>query len=343
MTHASPASREALKAQIQRFLGPPATGQEHVVFVHASPRLPRVIAEMDAERLTKNLPPFSYIVVLQPGYAAQEQLPEGYLPANHAQRLLCIPFDSAFAASHDILQTVSGPGIRSVVILADPLRGQDADAHAIIAATAIEKFSTLQQKTTGAPDIHTVVELHSSANRIYLKSLHVDTVVCSGELTENLLAQDCFSPGITEVFDKLLHQTPGAWHFATHAICADGPLGHLLGHTYRQLTEAIIRTHSAPLILCGCTRKFPYDAHAPHLCHLTAKKRGVIHNDKQIDLVVNPGHMSRKAAERGFLLKRGYDKDTVLQDQDRLVFMTGDREAALQCLSQMRLNNIKGT
>jgi voltage-gated potassium channel len=124
----------------------------------------------------------------------------------------------------------------AAIILADPRRGQLADAHSTLVAVAIERRS---------PQVHTIIELISSVNRIHLRATEVNEVICLGEITERLIAQCCISPGIQRIFRSLLAARAGTGQvFLTELPEA------LHGLTYREVVRRLIEA-GQPMVVCG--------------------------------------------------------------------------------------------
>ncbi len=88
----------------------------------------------------------------------------------------------------------------AAIILADPLHGKYADAPSTLVAMAIEKMN---------PEVHTVMELINSVNREYIDFDTINEVVCLGDITEKLIAQNCYHPGVVDVFNDLLTSGKG--------------------------------------------------------------------------------------------------------------------------------------
>jgi hypothetical protein len=140
------------------------------------------------------------------------------------------------------LEAVHIDRARAAVILADPRQGRLADAHSTLVAVAIERR---------CPQVHTVMELIDSVNRVHLRSTEVNEVVCMGELAERLIAQSCITPGIADVFAHLLHAHPGT----TQTFVVNLPEG-LTGTSYRQLVRRAIEAR-APFVVCGFAVQLP--------------------------------------------------------------------------------------
>jgi Trk K+ transport system NAD-binding subunit len=170
---------------------------------------------------------------------------------------------------------------RAAVILADPAQGELADAHSTLVAVAVERRD---------PQVHTVMELIASVNRAHLRRTEVNEVVCLGELSENLIAQSCITPGIARVLADLLHAHPGT----TQIFVVDLP-EDMVGLSYRQLARRALERR-APFTLCGFVRE--RGSGAPEAASY-GKDRG--------GFVLNP----RAGVEPG--------KDTRLAQGDRLV------------------------
>ena len=125
---------------------------------------------------------------------------------------------------------------RAAVILADPEQGRLADARSTLVAVAIERQN---------PQVHTVMELIASKNRVHLKNTEVNEVVCLGELSEKLIAQSCITPGVKNIFHHLLSSREDTNQIFVRPVPAP-----LQGMSYREIVRKSIRSN-APYILCG--------------------------------------------------------------------------------------------
>lgn len=147
------------------------------------------------------------------------------------------------------LAAVGLPRARAAVLLADPRQGDLADARSTLVAVAVER---------GSPDVHTVMELVASVNRAHLRATEVDEVVCLGELTEQLIAQCCVTPGAGRVLAHLLSTDPD-----TAQLFLLEPPPRLCGRTFRELARLAIERH-APMVLCGFVRDTAEPGQRPH-------------------------------------------------------------------------------
>jgi hypothetical protein len=169
---------------------------------------------------------------------------------------------------------------RAAVILADPRQGQLADARSTLVAVAIERHN---------PQVHTVMELISSASRLQMCAREVNEIICMGDLTEKLLAQSCITPGVKHVFDRLLTHAQGT----NQIYLVPLPEG-CAGLSYREIIRRAVGA-DAPFIICGYTRN-----------------RNTTGNGKR-EIVVNP----RNGTEPG--------RDTRLEVGDILITMAVSR------------------
>lgn len=103
-------------------------------------------------------------------------------------------------ADPGVLKKLGVKEFGAAVILADPALGGLADGPSSLIAMAIERLN---------PEIHTIMELIKSANREYIDSGVINEVVCLGDVTEKLIAQNCFHPGVIDIFDELLTSGKG--------------------------------------------------------------------------------------------------------------------------------------
>ena len=125
---------------------------------------------------------------------------------------------------------------RAAVILADPEQGTLADARSTLVAMAIERQN---------PQVHTVMELIASQNRVHLKTTEVNEVACLGDLSEKLIAQSCITPGVKNIFHHLLSSRED-----TNQIFVRPLPPALAGLSYREIAGKVIRS-GVSCILCG--------------------------------------------------------------------------------------------
>lgn len=200
------------------------------------------------------------------------------------------------ATDDDDLESVRIADARAAVILADPRHGALADPRSTLVAIAIERQN---------PQVHTVMELLSSKNRVHVRSSEVNEIICLGEISEKLIAQSCISPGIKHVFDHLLSSSP-----QTNQLFVQPLPASLAGATFRQLARRSVE-RQAPFILCGFELGVGYPIPAVD----------------EVGLLTGPAHFfvlnPRSNCEPG--------KDTALTIGDKLVLLAFARPD-LQCL-----------
>lgn len=117
---------------------------------------------------------------------------------------------------------------RIAVILADPLHGQSADARTLLMALAIERFN---------PSVHTIVEMLNSSSRVHIRGSMINEVVCMAQLTEQLIAQSCITPGVKDIFLNLLSNAAGtnnAYLVAVPLRSWDAPTARSRAHRFER-------------------------------------------------------------------------------------------------------------
>jgi len=134
---------------------------------------------------------------------------------------------------------------RAAVILADPTLGELADARSTLAAIAIEREN---------PHVQTIMELIASVNRVHLEATEINEVICGGEVAEKLIAQSCITPGVKNIFSRLL-----ATDLATEQIYLPALPTKVEGIAYGNLQLALIEAE-APFLLFGFVRKLTGDS-----------------------------------------------------------------------------------
>lgn len=187
------------------------------------------------------------------------------------------------------LERVNMAHARSAIILADPSQGDLADARSTLVAVAIERAN---------PQVHTIMELIDSRNRMTLRCTEVNEVVCLGELSEKLIAQSCITPGIKNIFQHLLSSNANTYQVFLQPLAPS-----MFGFTFQQLAVSFARQR-APFIACGfgLFQRNPRSSSNP--CATATPT---------IDYFLNP----RTDAQPG--------RHTVLHNHDRLILMARSR------------------
>ena len=129
-------------------------------------------------------------------------------------------------------------GIRecgAAIVLADPKHEDLADAPSALIAMSIEEINS---------EVHTIMELINSANRLYIDNHIINEVVCRGDITENLIAQNCFLPGVKDLFHTLLTTRKG-----TPQIFLPLLPDKYAGKTYKEIVLEIIKTDVACIVI----------------------------------------------------------------------------------------------
>jgi voltage-gated potassium channel len=251
---------------------------DHVVICNCNEKVRRIVEGLQT---SAEEPPG--VVLLVQDLALWKANPGWHPDTRHAKRFFTVvgcPTDAGALGRARI------SAARAAVILADPVHGALADARSTLVAIAIERQN---------PQVHTVMELIASVNRVHLRATEVNEIVCLGDVTEKLIAQCCITPGIKNVFEHLLStQEEGQEIYIT--LLPDA----LAGRSYRELAKLAVRS-GAPFVVCG---------YAQARAHEGAKRR----------LVINP----RSYTEPG--------RDTQLQPGDALISMARE-EPRLELLS----------
>ncbi len=216
---------------------PPEDLSHHVVLCNASEQVRRIVGELH-EATVKSRPAVA-LVVQDP--ALWENHPEWYpdLTNQYTREHFFVLAEPGGPALAGNLRRAGILRARAAVILADPLQEDLADARSTLVALAIERLN---------PEIHTVMELIRSVNRVHLRATEVNEVVCVGEMAEKLIAQSCITPGVKNLFADLLTTALGTNRFFVLPVPPA-----LQGTTYRELARRAIQT-AAPFVLCGFVR-----------------------------------------------------------------------------------------
>ena len=257
---------------------PPAQLNQHVVICNCNEKAGRIVEELQAARLDR---PIDVVLLIQD--LALWKAHTSWHPRNAGTGVYTV---LGCPTSERDLRKAQISTAQAAILLADPAHGSHADARSALVAMAIEGEN---------PQVHTVMELLSSVSRVHLQATEVNEIICLGEISEKLIAQNCISPGVQNLFLHLLTTGQG-----TNQIFITPLPETARGMPYRDLARATI-SGGAPFVLCGYIR-LSDEAEAATGAQQDAGKTHVI----------NP----RAGQHPG--------KDTPLQQQDRLVIIARD-------------------
>jgi hypothetical protein len=287
---------------------PPEGLTDHVVLCNLSEQVPCIVAELH-DPTVRSRPPI-VLVVQDPGlwenHPQWRPEPDNDFTRDHFYVLL----DEGGPASAENLQRAGIAAARAAVILADPLQEDLADARSTLVALAIERQN---------PEIHTVMELIRSINRVHLRSTEVNEVVCVGDMAEKLIAQSCITPGVKNIFTDLLINAQDSNRIFILPLPRS-----LQGISYRELARRAIRAH-APFVLCGFVRHDFRPAATP------VRGQAVSAADSTVVKACAPGGAGGADiyAVQSFVInpRGGADpgRDTALTDRDQLVIIAYER------------------
>ena len=203
---------------------------DHVVIFNCNEKVAKIVEELH----TGTLPDPVDVVLVCRSIAMWEAHPKWHPRGGEGEGHFFV-VEGNPTNQEDLLE-VGTARARAAVILADPEQGELADARSTLVAMAIERQN---------PQVHTVMELIASQNRVHLKTTGVNEVVCLGELSEKLIAQSCITPGVKNIFHHLLSSRED-----TNQIFVRPLPPALAGLSYREIAGRFIRS-SVPCILCG--------------------------------------------------------------------------------------------
>lgn len=253
--------------------------RDHVVVCNCNEKVKRLVEDLQRAAAPAALD----VVLLVQDQALWQDHPDWHPEVAGPGRFLVI---HGCPTEERCLQRAHIAEARAAVILADPAQGALADARSTLVAVAIERHN---------PQVHTVMELLASVNRAHLRATEVNEVICLGDVTEKLIAQSCITPGVQNVFERLLAVGDGSSSFLTLPLPPA-----LAGQSYRALARRALEV-AAPFIPVGfvCTRGAPP----------VRRRRSATAPADERRLVLNP----RADEEPG--------KDTLLQPGDLLVVL----------------------
>lgn len=140
-------------------------------------------------------------------------------------------------ASKEILQRADVANAKAVIVLADDQNLEEADSKAILIALAIDAISA---------NVHVIVELMNSENKLYFNYTHANEIVCIEEVSEKILAQAALTPGLSKVYIDLLTQSED-----TNEIYQEPVPRYFVGKTYEEMEREIVRIDEKDIILIG--------------------------------------------------------------------------------------------
>ena len=190
----------------------------------------------------------------------------------------------------DVLQNAGIDEFRSLVVLAqrtDPQTIRYSDHRSLMVALAAADLH---------PGLHVIAEVLESKNKEHFERLDNVEIISVEDLAEKILAQAVISPGITEVFDRLLTATRDS----NEVYLVPVP-GQWVGRTFEQVYRALVESDQEVILLGYQT---------------TATKEG-----RKRTLVLNPTH--ERSERDGAVNCRKYE----LQSEDSLVTVAYEEPA----------------
>jgi Trk K+ transport system NAD-binding subunit len=199
----------------------------HVVICNCNEKIPEIVRELRTAEHDLALD----VVLLIQDEALWKAHPAWHPPAHpRFHTVVGLPTEPADLKRAGISRA------RAAVILADPSKGQLADASSSLVAVAIERAN---------PQVHTIMQLILSTNRPHLRHTEVNEVVCLNDIAEKLLAQSCITPGLSRLFTYLLTTDVNTCQIF---VCELGD--QWAGRTYRELCRRSVE-RGFPFTLLG--------------------------------------------------------------------------------------------
>lgn len=259
---------------------------QHVVICNCNEKIKYIVEELHEGSYQE---PIDVVLIVQDA-VLWDHHPEWHPKAGNRAHFFVI---EGCPTDENVLKRAQISFARAAVILADPNQRELSDARSTLVAMAIERQN---------PQVHTIIELISSINRSHLRTTKIDEVICEGEISEKIIAQSCITPGIKNIFERLLTAA-----VETNQIFLSQVPSPLSGETFRSLARRAIE-REVPYILCG------FVLHRKKSESILPSNSLFTHEKERMDgirriTVLNP----RAYVEPG--------KDTLLTDQDRLIAM----------------------
>jgi len=112
----------------------------------------------------------------------------------------------------------------SIIVLTDLAKGvNEADAEALMVVLAVESLNR---------DVHTCVQIVSSANRMHLERAHADEIICLDQVGGSLAVASALNHGVSRIVSELLNFTQGSEFYRYDGHISDKLVG-------KEFTEAV--------------------------------------------------------------------------------------------------------
>lgn len=112
----------------------------------------------------------------------------------------------------------------SIIVLTDLTKGaNEADAEALMVVLAVESLNR---------DVHTCVQIVSSANRMHLERAHADEIICLDQVGGSLAVASALNHGVSRIVSELLNFTLGSEFYRYDGHISDKLVG-------KEFTEAV--------------------------------------------------------------------------------------------------------
>lgn len=112
----------------------------------------------------------------------------------------------------------------SIIVLTDLTKGaNEADAEALMVVLAVESLNR---------DVHTCVQIVSSANRMHLERAHADEIICLDQVGGSLAVASALNHGVSRIVSELLNFTLGSEFYRYDGYISDKLVG-------KEFTEAV--------------------------------------------------------------------------------------------------------
>lgn len=189
-----------------------------------------IIGQLQAQVITDKYK-FSFKIICPPKTTLAEESEKKGAPQN-------VSFVFGDPLKRETLKNAGVSEFRSLVIVADrstPEAAKYSDHRSLMVALAARELNK---------DLHLVVEVLESENREHFQSIKNLEIVSVEDLAEKIMAQTVISPGITEVFERLLTATKD-----TNEIYLAPVPEPWLGKTFSQVYQAILESRQEVCLL----------------------------------------------------------------------------------------------
>jgi len=191
----------AVQRRKQRRLGMSTTRMKnHIVICGCNDRLPKLLIKaVSAEK--------SFIKKHQRKYLVLDTRFKTYIDDNEKIKQLIdvgiLDYVNGEAKNEDALKRARVDEAYGVILLADD-RSREADEKTLLRALSISRYCREKNGQPGLDAIYIIAEINNEEFQNDLIKADVNEVICSSDMTEDVIIQSSFNHGISEILRELL-------------------------------------------------------------------------------------------------------------------------------------------